>query len=108
MSPVDRQQYPDNWEAIATDVKDAAGWTCQSCGRVCRRTPVESWDEFFARVRLVTTKPTQHILTVAHLNPDPMDCRLENLQAMCSVCHLRYDHQQRKKLGRKRLNPVSS
>jgi hypothetical protein len=31
------------------------------------------------------------VLTVAHLNHDPADCRDENLKAMCNRCHLRYD-----------------
>lgn len=31
------------------------------------------------------------ILTVAHLNHELMDCRPENLKAMCQRCHLRYD-----------------
>jgi hypothetical protein len=37
------------------------------------------------------------VLTVAHLNHTPEDCRDENLKAMCQRCHLRYDlkhHQQ--------------
>jgi hypothetical protein len=37
------------------------------------------------------------MLTVAHLNHQPEDCRDENLKAMCQRCHLRYDtdHHQR-------------
>lgn len=31
------------------------------------------------------------VLTVAHLNHRPMDCRPENLKALCQRCHLRYD-----------------
>jgi hypothetical protein len=31
------------------------------------------------------------VLTVAHLNHDPQDCRDENLKAFCQRCHLRYD-----------------
>ena len=33
------------------------------------------------------------ILTVAHLNHVPEDCRDENLKAMCQRCHLRYDRE---------------
>jgi len=32
------------------------------------------------------------VLTVAHLNHDPTDCRPENLAAMCQRHHLAYDH----------------
>jgi len=31
------------------------------------------------------------VLTVAHLNHYPPDCRPENLLALCQTCHLRYD-----------------
>jgi hypothetical protein len=31
------------------------------------------------------------VLTVAHLNHNPADCRDENLKAMCNRCHLRLD-----------------
>jgi hypothetical protein len=31
------------------------------------------------------------VLTVAHLNHDPADCRDENLRAGCQLHHLRYD-----------------
>lgn len=31
------------------------------------------------------------VLTVAHLNHVPEDCRPENLQALCQACHLRHD-----------------
>lgn len=33
-------------------------------------------------------------LTVAHLNHRPEDCRPDNLRALCSGCHLRYDGSQ--------------
>jgi len=31
------------------------------------------------------------VLTVAHLNHEPLDVRDENLKALCQRCHLRYD-----------------
>jgi len=37
------------------------------------------------------TKPIVIVLTVAHLNHDPTDCRPENLAAMCQRHHLAYD-----------------
>jgi len=33
------------------------------------------------------------VLTVAHLNHTPEDCRDENLKAMCQGCHLHYDRE---------------
>jgi hypothetical protein len=37
-------------------------------------------------------KPTVIVLTVAHLNHTPEDCRPNNLAAMCQRHHLAYDH----------------
>ena len=37
-------------------------------------------------------KPTVIVLTVAHLNHEPEDCRPENLAAWCQRHHLAYDH----------------
>ena len=76
--PMERWRYPANWNEIARRVKDEANWTCEECGRVCRK-PNEPFD---------THKRT---LTVAHLNHIPEDCRRENLRALCAPCHLRYD-----------------
>lgn len=37
-------------------------------------------------------KPIVIVLTIAHLNHQPEDCRPENLAAMCQRHHLAYDH----------------
>ncbi len=76
--PMQRELYPDDWEAIATAVKEAADWRCQECGKQCRR-PGEPFD---------THKRT---LTVAHIDPDPSNVSRENLRALCAPCHLRLD-----------------
>ena len=76
--PFDKTLYPVHWHAIAMQIKNAADWKCQKCGKQCRR-PGEPFD---------THKRT---LTVSHLNHEPQDIRPENLMAMCAPCHLRYD-----------------
>lgn len=38
-------------------------------------------------------RPTIVVLTVAHLNHQPEDCRPENMAAWCQRHHLAYDHQ---------------
>lgn len=79
MSPMQRHLYPPNWEEIATAVKEAAGWRCQTCGRQCRR-PGEPFDSH------------RRTLTVAHWpDPDPMNCSRDNLLALCPACHNRLD-----------------
>lgn len=113
--PMDRKLYPDNWEEIATKVKDEASWHCEECNRPCRRTGVD-WDDFTAWLLIdvkkrwyeqtyeevhddetgewgSVPKPQRFTLTVAHLNHIPADCDRSNLRALCSGCHLRYDNQ---------------
>ena len=90
--PVNWKDYPPNWKQIAREKKDSVGWKCEVCGAQCRK-PGEPFD---------THKRT---LTVAHLNHTPMDCRPENLKAMCAPCHLRYDadHHRETRTGQPRL-----
>ena len=76
--PMDKKRYPKNWKEIAFAKKESVEWRCENCGMQCRK-PNEPFD---------THKRT---LTVAHLNHTPEDCRPENLRALCSACHLRYD-----------------
>ena len=76
--PMEIERYPKNWKDIARYKKNSTGWTCEVCGKQCRK-PGEAFD---------THKRT---LTVAHLNHMPEDCRVDNLMAMCAPCHLRYD-----------------
>jgi 5-methylcytosine-specific restriction endonuclease McrA len=80
--PEMRSLYPANWQAIALAVKEEAGWRCEHCGMQCRR-PGERFD---SHVRT---------LTVAHLDHDPRRSERENLRALCSGCHNRYDAQHR-------------
>jgi len=110
--PMNRALYPKNWEAIAREIKEAANWTCQGCGRPCRRPGetlfdletriaehhAETWaadlyeeidDDEFGSV--VVTRDRRFVLTVAHLNHRPEDCRPENLRALCTACHCRMD-----------------
>jgi hypothetical protein len=107
--PMNRSLYPKNWEQIALDRKKAAGWTCEWCRRPCRR-PGEADGALIDRVMgdhwrsdlwaeeeteefglIPVPKLGRFTLTVAHLNHRPEDCRPENLAALCSVCHCRYD-----------------
>ena len=62
--------YPPNWKAIATRIKDAAGWKCERCGHAHE---VE----------------TGHVLTVHHLDGDKANCADWNLAALCQRCHLK-------------------
>ena len=91
--PMDRTLYPDDWDALARAIKEAAGWKCQACGKQCYR-PGERVED------------TRRVLTVAHVNHVESDCRPENLVAACSVCHLRYDAERRRwqRLAKRRID----
>ena len=91
MSPIrpsERARYPKNWKQISLRIRDRADGRCE-CVSECGLHPwgrcVEKQGRkaFFAAGKIV--------LTVAHLNHTPEDCRDENLKAMCQRCHLRYD-----------------
>lgn len=87
--PMERERYPEDWERIAREVKEEAGWRCEECGKQCRR-PGEPFDTH------------RRTLTVSHVNHDPADCRRENLRALCAPCHLRYDAAHHAETRRKR------
>jgi hypothetical protein len=95
--PMIRSLYPKNWDSIALDIKTAANWTCQECGKQCLQ-PGESWTDFLIRLNPsvkeaieLSVHPTRHRLTTAHLNHIPPDCSPENLKALCAPCHCRMD-----------------
>ena len=88
--PYDRRAYPSDWPAISLRIRARSGGQCE-CEGECglHRHPPRRCEEQHGYPAM-WAKGTI-VLTVAHLNPDPMDCRPENLKAMCQRCHLRYD-----------------
>lgn len=83
--PMDRKRYPEDWDRIAFDVKDAAGWRCTVCGKQCRK-PGEPFD-----THTLT-------LTVHHKDHRPENCGRENLVPLCAPCHLREERRYRAQL----------
>lgn len=94
--PMDRTKYPANWDDTAQKIKEDAGWKCEKCCRQCR-FPGEEFDTH------------RRTLTVAHINHVEMDCRDENLVALCPCCHLEYDGHRKamQRLAKKRIKSVS-
>ena len=88
--PVDYGKYPKDWKRISLSIRERAGNRCDCVGEcglhgeTGRCTERNGEPAKWAKGKIV--------LTVAHLNHTPMDCRDENLKAMCQRCHLRYDH----------------
>ena len=66
-------EYPPNWEEIARQVKEDAGWLCVRCGHV--HQPDEGYG-----------------LTVHHLDLNKSNCAWWNLPALCQRCHLQIQH----------------
>jgi 5-methylcytosine-specific restriction endonuclease McrA len=64
-------QYPPNWDEIAAQVKEEAGWCCEHCGHP---DDLESG----------------HVLTVHHLDGNKSNCERTNLVAHCQRCHLHF------------------
>lgn len=115
--PVDYSRYPDDWTAISRRIRfERAGNKCEWCGvengAVGARDRTGQWwdedsihslnagqgDDLFDGF----PKIIRVVLTVAHLGAprpdgtpgdkhDKMDCRDENLAALCQRCHLNYD-----------------
>ena len=117
--PMDRRLYPSNWGAIALLTKWLADWTCQHCGKQCRRTG-EPLHEFIERVRgprlsecpladEIMEHPGRFTLTVAHLDHDPWNPNAR-LKALCAPCHCRYDLSQmerKRTIKRERLGQLN-
>jgi hypothetical protein len=95
--PMDRKLYPKNWEEIALAVKSESNWTCEQCGKICRRSK-EKLAAFCKRTnewKEVARRPQSFTLTCAHYpDRDPDNCARENLIALCAPCHLKIDSRQ--------------
>src|SRR3990167_9714971 len=84
----DRSRYPKDWSLISVRIKDRARWLCECKGECGLHPNVRCIELHKQKAKFAKGKI---ILTVAHLNHKPEDCREENLRAMCQRCHLRYD-----------------
>lgn len=83
--PENRDRYPKDWPQIRARILKRAHNRCEFCG-------VENHT---MRLNPKTGKEARIVLTVAHLNHEPEDCRLENLRALCQRCHNQYDAKHR-------------
>lgn len=109
---MDRSRYPADWEAISQRIRARADNCCEWCG-----VPNGMWGYRDKRGRFVELAGIRELatevapygahvfrimLTVAHLGVphpdgrpgnvhDKMDCRDENLAALCQKCHLSHD-----------------
>jgi len=88
IKPENKSRYPKNWKDISKRIRfERANNKCEFCGA-----------ENYKPHPITGSKV---ILTVAHLNHIPEDCREENLKALCQKCHLSYDLEHHKMSRRK-------
>lgn len=94
--PENRGRYPADWKQISERIRfERAGGRCEREGECGRGTHVGRCPNMHGRPAYTTGSVV--VLTTAHLNHTPEDCRDDNLKAMCNGCHLHYDlehHQQ--------------
>jgi predicted HNH restriction endonuclease len=76
-----KKRYPPDWEEIALAVKQASGWRCQHCNRLCTQRG-------YKNSTLTRSDWGKIALCVHHANFTPEDNRPENLIALCIPCHL--------------------
>ncbi len=79
--PIDRDRYPKNWTQLALTAKQAVGWRCQHCQRLCLRPGEKTPD-------LTRSEWTKLTLSVHHADFMPESNNAENLIPLCSPCHL--------------------
>jgi hypothetical protein len=118
IKPENKALYPPDWDERSKAAKERAGWRCVHPGCTARQYDVGRWDGHawkalrdnlpgttYAQARqdaadlsfsLFGDGPGDFniiviVLTTAHLNHDPADCRPENLAPMCQRHHLAYD-----------------
>jgi 5-methylcytosine-specific restriction endonuclease McrA len=67
------EEYPENWNEIAFEIKAAANFECEHCGHP-------------------DDQPSGHVLTVHHLDTNKMNSDPSNLVALCQRCHLHFQN----------------
>jgi hypothetical protein len=78
--PANMKLYPHNWQKIAKNCKERAGWKCEKCGA----------QQGEIRTGKTHNRPFIVKLAAAHLNHDIKNSR-PVLAALCQPCHMKYD-----------------
>lgn len=112
--PIDYSKYPSNWlSEIRPRIMARAKNKCESCGlkhlsfvwaiklKVQDSDGRYKWKSLWFRIkkdakreeRDNNTKKVKVVLTISHLDHDEEnhDVKDERLEALCQICHLRYD-----------------
>ena len=102
--PENRERYPSDWPDISARIKHRAGWRCECAGECGRGTHDGRCPNLHQLPAYGTG--SRVVLTTAHLNHTPEDCRPENLRAMCQGCHLHYDREHHAETRAGRTKPA--
>lgn len=99
--PMNKALYPPNWDELAEQMKEAAGWKCETCGAphgvmVARHKddPLRWINADGVDTDLLSPnyeRPVLVQLGVAHLDQNPGNNNRANLRVLCRGCHLRHD-----------------
>ncbi len=85
--------YAENWKWIRARILQRANDCCEGSPKF-----PDCWVENYKPHPVTGSKV---VLTIAHLNHDPSDCREENLRAMCQRCHFHHDQEQHQENSRR-------
>lgn len=91
-----RSRYPDDWDTrITPAIRARSGGQCECRGECGWHRCATRWPgiQRCPAVQYADHPVTESkvVLTVAHLNHTPEDCRDDNLKALCQGCHLAFD-----------------
>jgi ribosomal protein S14 len=103
IKPENLNRYPANWRQVREKILARAGNRCERCGLPNGVIGYREKGGAFMplarkgfRVDYIQSlhpdkRVFQIVLTVAHLDHVPENCKPKNLKALCQKCHLRHD-----------------
>lgn len=115
--PIDYKKYPKAWKQIRERILKRANNKCECCG-IENHIVVSSYkkngktvwvdQDLTQWMRSNCLKRVKVVLTIAHLDHDETnhDVKDDRLKAMCQLCHLRYDSEEKKR--RRNLTQTTS
>lgn len=98
--PENRKRYPPDWPETSRRIRHERARRRCECEGECGLHKGRRCEEYDGEPACWANGTI--VLTVAHLNHRPEDCRDENLKAMCQRCHNRYDAPARRRGIRER------
>lgn len=113
--PIDYKKYPENWlSEIRPRILKRADNCCECCGlpnyekvHSFKENDITVWKKLnIPWVYQTAIKPVKVVLTIAHLDHDEtnMEIKDDRLKAMCQLCHLRYDAEEKKRRKNEKTN----